>query len=335
LGRLRSIQDWLIRYPLQSIPGVAEVASIGGFVRQYQIEVSSAKLRAVGITLGRVLEAVGRANINVGGKVIEENGREYVVRGVGLIRSTEELEQVVLSETNGVPVLLREVAHIRLGGDFRRGALDVDGQERVGGVIVMRTGENAREVIRKTRERIAQIQPSLPPGVSLRPFYDRSDLIDRTLDTLKHALWEEVILVTLAHILFLWHFRSIVIVTLPLPLSILTAFLLMEQFGISSNIMSLTGIAIAIGVLVDAAIVMTENVIRHAEEAEANKQRAGLGNRLTLAETLQVTRDASLQVGRPVSLPWSSSFWPSCRSSRSRVKKANSSTHWPSPKPSP
>ena len=300
LGRLRSIQDWLIRYPLQSIPGVAEVASIGGFVRQYQIEVSSAKLRAVGISLGRVLEAVGRANINVGGKVIEENGREYVVRGVGLIRSTDELEQVVLSETNGVPVLLREVAHIRLGGDFRRGALDVDGQERVGGVIVMRTGENAREVIRKTRERIAQIQPSLPPGVTLRPFYDRSDLIDRTLDTLKHALWEEVILVTLAHILFLWHFRSIVIVTLPLPLSILTAFLLMEQFGISSNIMSLTGIAIAIGVLVDAAIVMTENVLRHAEEAEANKQRAGLGNRLTLAETLQVTRDASLQVGRPV-----------------------------------
>ena len=300
LGRLRSIQDWLIRYPLQSIPGVAEVASIGGFVRQYQIEVSSAKLRAVGISLGRVLEAVGRANINVGGKVIEENGREYVVRGVGLIRGTDELELVVLSETNGVPVLLREVAHIRLGGDFRRGALDVDGQERVGGVIVMRTGENAREVIRRTKERIAQIQPSLPPGVSLRPFYDRSDLIDRTLDTLKHALWEEVILVTLAHILFLWHFRSIVIVTLPLPLSILTAFLLMQQFGISSNIMSLTGIAIAIGVLVDAAIVMTENVLRHAEEAEAHKQRAGLGNRLTLSETLQVTRDASRQVGRPV-----------------------------------
>ena len=164
----------------------------------------------------------------------------------------------------------------------------------------MRTGENAREVIRKTRERIAQIQPSLPPGVSLRPFYDRSDLIDRTLDTLKHALWEEVILVTLAHILFLWHFRSIVIVTLPLPLSILTAFLLMQQFGISSNIMSLTGIAIAIGVLVDAAIVMTENVIRHAEEAEESKKRAGLGERLSLAETLQVTRDASIQVGRPV-----------------------------------
>jgi Cu(I)/Ag(I) efflux system membrane protein CusA/SilA len=300
LGRLRSIQDWLIRYPLQSIPGVAEVASIGGFVRQYQIEVSSAKLRAVGISLGRVLEAVGRANINVGGKVIEENGREYVVRGVGLIRGIDELEQVVLSETNGVPVLLREVADIRLGGDFRRGTLDVDGQEKVGGVIVMRTGENAREVIRRTKERIAQIQTSLPPGVSLRPFYDRSDLIDRTLDTLKHALWEEVILVTLAHILFLWHFRSIVIVTLPLPLSILTAFLLMQQFGISSNIMSLTGIAIAIGVLVDAAIVMTENVLRHAEEAEANKQRAGLGHRLSLAETLQVTRDASCQVGRPV-----------------------------------
>jgi Cu(I)/Ag(I) efflux system membrane protein CusA/SilA len=300
LGRLRSIQDWLIRYPLQSIAGVAEVASIGGFVRQYQIEVSPAKLRALGLPLGRVIEAVGKANINVGGKVIEENGREFVVRGVGLIKNIEDLEQVVLSESNNVPVLLREVAHIRLGGDFRRGTLDVDGQERVGGVIIMRTGENAREVIRRTRERIAQLEPSLPPGISIRPFYDRSDLIDRTLDTLRHALWEEVILVTLAHILFLWHFRSIVIVTLPLPLSILTAFLLMQQFGISSNIMSLTGIAIAIGVLVDAAIVMTENVIRHAEEAEESKKRAGLGERLSLAETLQVTRDASIQVGRPV-----------------------------------
>jgi len=300
LGRLRSIQDWLIRYPLQAIPGVAEVASIGGFVRQYQIEVSSARLRAVGLTLGRVLEAVGKANLNVGGKVIEENGREYVVRGVGLIREPADLEQVVVSETNGVPVLLREVAEVRLGGDFRRGTLDVDGEERVGGVVVMRTGENAREVIRRVKERIAQIEPSLPAGVTLKPFYDRSDLIDRTLDTLRHALWEEVILVTLAHILFLWHFRSILIVTLPLPLSILTAFLLMQQFGISSNIMSLTGIAIAIGVLVDAAIVMTENVIRHAEEAEEAKKRAGLEPRLSLAETLQVTREASRQVGRPV-----------------------------------
>ncbi|MBM3850752.1 MAG: efflux RND transporter permease subunit [Verrucomicrobia bacterium] len=300
LGRLRSIQDWLVRYPLQAIPGVAEVASIGGFVRQYQIEVSSAKLRAVGVPLGRVVEAVSKANLNVGGKVIEENGREYVVRGVGLVKGPEDLEKVVLSESNGVPVLLRDVAHVRLGGDFRRGSLDVDGEERVGGVVVMRTGENAREVIRRVRERIAQIEPSLPPGISLRAFYDRSDLIDRTLDTLRHALWEEVILVTLAHILFLWHFRSILIVTLPLPLSILTAFLLMERFGISSNIMSLTGIAIAIGVLVDAAIVMTENVIRHAEEAEDARRRAGLDPRLTPAETLRVTLEASRQVGRPV-----------------------------------
>lgn len=300
LGRLRSIQDWLVRYPLQAIPGVAEVASIGGHVRQYQVLVSSAKLRAVGIPLGRVVEAVSKANLNVGGKVIEENGREYVVRGIGLIRGPQDLEQVVLSETNGVPVLLREVARVDLGGDFRRGTLDVDGEERVGGVVVMRTGENAREVIRRVKERIAQIGPSLPPGVSIKPFYDRSDLIDRTLDTLKHALWEEVLLVTLAHILFLWHFRSIVIVTLPLPLSILTAFLLMERFGLSSNIMSLTGIAIAIGVLVDAAIVMTENVIRHAEEAEEARRAAGLGERLTAAETLRVTLEASRQVGRPV-----------------------------------
>src|SRR5262249_17813309 len=155
---------------------------------------------------------------------------------------------------------------------FRRGALDVDGHEVVGGIVVMRTGENALEVIRRVKEKIQQITPSLPPGVRLASFYDRSDLIARTIDTLKHALWEEVILVTLAHIVFLWHFRSILIVTFPLPVAILISFILMKEFGITSNIMSLSGIAIAIGVLVDAAIVMTENVIRHCERAEEAKR---------------------------------------------------------------
>ena len=170
---------------------------------------------------------------------------------------------------------------MQLGGDFRRGALDVDGHEVVGGIVVMRTGENAREVIARVKEKIAQIPPGLPPGVSIRPFYDRSELIDRTIDTLKHALIEEIILVTLAHIVFLFHFRSILIVTLPLPVSILISFILMNAFGITSNIMSLAGIAIAIGVLVDAGIVMTENVIRHCEEAEATK-----GGRLNASETV-------------------------------------------------
>ncbi len=295
LGELRSLQDWFVRYQLNSVPGVAEVGSVGGFVRQYQIEVSSSKMRAAQVSLGEVMAAISESNLNVGGKVVEENGLEFVVRGVGLVKSLADLESIVVVTRNGIPIYLKELATLQFGGDFRRGALDVDGQEVVGGTVVMRTGQNAMEVIRAVKQRIAQITPSLPPGITIRSFYDRSDLIGRTIDTLKHALLEEIILVTLAHILFLWHFRSILIVTLPLPISILVSFILMRQFGISSNIMSLSGIAIAIGVLVDAAIVITENVIRHCERAEGIK-----GSRLTAAETWNVTLEASTQVGRPI-----------------------------------
>ncbi len=295
LGRLRAVQDWLIRYQLASVQGVAEVASIGGFVKQYQIELSATKMRAANVTLMEVMTAVQNANLNVGGKVIDENGAEFVLRGVGLIQSTEDLELIPIRAVQGTPVYLRDVAAIQIGGDFRRGALDVNGREAVGGTVVMRSGENAKAVIESVKDRIAQISQSLPPGISIRPFYDRSQLIDRTIDTLKHALTEEIILVTLAHIVFLWHFRSILIVTLPLPVSILISFLLMRQFAITSNIMSLTGIAIAIGVLVDAAIVVTENVIRHCERAERTK-----GGRLTRVETWQLTLAACQQVGRPI-----------------------------------
>jgi Cu(I)/Ag(I) efflux system membrane protein CusA/SilA len=295
LGQLRATQDWFVRYQLNAVPGVAEVASVGGFVRQYQIEVSSTKMRAVGVSLQEVMDAVGQSNLNVGGKVIEENGMEFVVRGLGLITSTSDLEQTVLTQREGTPVYLRDVATVQIGGDFRRGALDVNGREVVGGIVVMRTGENAHEVIQRVKKKIADIAPSLPPGVTIKPFYDRSELIDRTIDTLKHALTEEIILVTLAHIIFLFHFRSILIVTFPLPVSILISFILMRLFGITSNIMSLAGIAIAIGVLVDAAIVLTENVIRHCEEAEKSK-----GARLTAAETIHVTGEAAGQVGRPI-----------------------------------
>lgn len=295
LGELRSLQDWFIRYQLNAVPGVAEVGSIGGFVRQYQIEVDSEKMRAVGVSLNMVMMAVSQSNLNVGGKTIEENGMEFVVRGVGLIRSVEELQKTVLMEKEGTPIYLRDVARVEIGGDFRRGALDVDGNEVVGGTVVMRTGENAMEVIRSVKQKIAAISASLPPGVSIRPFYDRSELIGRTIDTLKHALTEEVILVTLAHIFFLFHFRSILIVTFPLPVSILISFILMKELGITSNIMSLSGIAIAIGVLVDAAIVLTENVIRHAEREEEKK-----GGRLTPTETGAVVLRASKQVGRPI-----------------------------------
>ena len=325
LGQLRALQDWFIRYQLNAVQGVAEVASIGGFVRQYQIEVSSLKMRARKVTLKDVMDAVGASNLNVGGKVIEENGMEFVVRGLGLVKSLEDLENIVLMERGGIPIYLKDIATVQIGGDFRRGTLDVDGREVVGGIVVMRNGENALATINRVKEKIRQIQPSLPPGVTIKSFYDRADLIERTIDTLKHALAEEILLVTLAHIIFLWHFRSILIVTVPLPLSILVSFILMEKFGISSNIMSLSGIAIAIGVLVDAGIVMTENVIRHCERAEEEKVRkwesekaSAAGDplalplshsptlspapspRLTAEETWHVVLTSAQQVGRPI-----------------------------------
>ena len=295
LGELRSVQDWFVRYQLNAVQGVAEVASIGGFVKQYQVEADSQKMRTLGVSLGAVMEAVSRSNLNVGGKTVEENGAEFIVRGVGLIKSVQDLESIVLLERDGIPVYLKDVARVEIGGDFRRGVLDVNGSEVVGGIVVMRTGENAYDVIRRVKEKIAQIAPSLPPGITIKPFYDRSELIDRTIATLKHALTEEIVLVTLAHIIFLFHFRSILIVTLPLPVSILISFALMKEFGITSNIMSLSGIAIAIGVLVDAAIVLTENVLRHAEDAERRK-----GGRLSRSETFDVVLAASRQVGRPI-----------------------------------
>ncbi len=295
LGSLRSLQDFFLRYQLAAVPGVAEVASLGGFVRQYQIAVESGKMRQAGVTLREVMDALASSNLNVGGKVIEENGMEFVVRGVGLVNSLDDLRQIAVKSNGDVPIYLGDLGTVLIGGDFRRGALDVDGQEVVGGIVVMRTGENAMQVIEQVKEKVAAITPSLPPGVTIEPFYDRSDLISRTIDTLRHALLEEILLVTLAHILFLWHFRSILIVTIPLPVSILVSFLLMNAFGISSNIMSLAGLAIAIGVLVDAGIVMTENVIRHCEESERAR-----GRRLTPEETLATTRAAAQQVGRPI-----------------------------------
>lgn len=294
-GTLRSLQDFFIRYQLASVEGVAEVASVGGFVRQYQVAVNSGKMRQAGVSLREVMDALANSNLNVGGKVMEENGMEFVVRGIGLVNSLDDLKRIAVRTVDGLPIYLEDIAEITIGGDFRRGALDVDGHEVVGGIVVMRTGENAMEVIQRTKEKIARLAPSLPPGITIVPFYDRSGLIDRTIDTLRHSLIEEIILVTLAHIIFLWHFRSILIVTIPLPVSILVSFILMKEFGISSNIMSLAGIAIAIGVLVDAGIVMTENVIRHCETAERRK-----GARLTARETLDVTREAAHQVGRPI-----------------------------------
>ena len=263
---LRSLQDWFIRYQLNSVPGVAEVASIGGFVRQYQVDVDPSKLRAFNIPLHMVFESIQRSNSNVGAKVIEATDREFVVRGLGLITSLNDIENILLTNSNGTPVTVRNVATVQLGPEFRRGVLDKGGVDSVGGVVIIRYGANARQVIQDVKAKIAALHAGLPSGVKIVSFYDRSELIDHAVNTLEDALIEEIILVTLAHVFFLWHFRSILIVTIPLPLAVGTSFLLMRYAGISSNIMSLGGIAIAIGVLVDAGIVMTENVLRHAEQ---------------------------------------------------------------------
>src|SRR5437867_6840981 len=293
-GTLRSLQDWFIRYQLNSVPGVAEVASIGGFVRQYQIDVDPAKLRAFNTPMSTVLSAIQRSNNNVGAKVVEANDVEYVVRGIGLIESIKDIEDIVLSSMNGIPIYVRNVAAVQLGPEFRRGVLDRAGADAVGGVVIIRYGANALDIIDAVKAKILAMQPGLPKGVRVVPFYDRSSLIRNAVDTLRSALIEEIILVTLAHIVFLWHFRSILIVTIPLPLAVLTSFLFMRYFGISSNIMSLGGIAIAIGVLVDAGIVMTENVIRHAEryaEEHGGEYRSHIW---------EITLGAARLVGRPI-----------------------------------
>ena len=293
-GTLHSLQDWFIKYQLNAVPGVAEVASVGGFVRQYQIDLDPIKLRAYNVPLQQIVAAVERSNNNVGAKVMEVGDTEEMVRGIGLIRGLKDIEDISLGAYNGTPVTVGNVASVQLGPEFRRGVLDKDGKEAVGGVVVIRYGANAREVIAAIKDKINEIQPGLPAGVHIVPFYDRSILIDHAVDTLRHALIEEIVLVTLAHIFFLWHFRSVLIVTIPLPLAVLGAFLFMHGAGISSNIMSLGGIAIAIGVLVDAGIVMTENVIRQAEEYEHKhgNYRDHIG---------EITLNAARLVGRPIS----------------------------------
>jgi Cu(I)/Ag(I) efflux system membrane protein CusA/SilA len=292
LRDLRTLQDWFIRYQLNAVPGVAEVASVGGHVQQYQIDIDPTRLRAYNLTLGSVVDAVRNSNENVGGNVLEANGTWSIVRGVGLVESTSDLENIVVAAPGGVPVYVRQVGEVHVGDAFRVASLVKGNSEAVGGVVVMRSGANAQQVIDAVKARINQIAPGLPPGVRIVPFYDRSTLISQSVDTLRRALLEEVALVTLAHIIFLMHFRSILIVTLPLPLAVLLSFLAMYYAGISSNIMSLAGIAIAIGVLVDAGIVVTENAFRYVE-------RRGIDTR-NRAAVREAVRDSAQLVGRPV-----------------------------------
>src|SRR6266850_1555412 len=292
LRDLRTLQDWFVRYQLNSVPGVAEVASVGGYVQQYQVDVDPNKLRGYSLPLSVVVEAVQRSNNNVGGNVVEQSGQWSVVRGIGLIQSSVDIENIVLGAPNGIPIYVKNVANVKLGNAFRTGVLDKNGKEAVGGVVIARYGVNTLEVIDAVKKKITALQAGLPADVHVVPFYDRTQLIQRATHTLKRALIEELILVTLAHILFLAHFRSILIVTIPLPLAVLLAFGFMYYAGISSNLMSLSGIAIAIGVLVDAGIVVTENAFRFVEQRKVDPK-----DRKKVWETV---RDSTKLVGRPV-----------------------------------
>ncbi|MFC1528207.1 efflux RND transporter permease subunit, partial [Candidatus Neomarinimicrobiota bacterium] len=275
LQELRSIQDFYLSYELMSVPGVSEVASIGGYVKQYQVDVDPNKLLAYNIPLNKVKMAIKRSNNDVGGKLIEMAETEFMIRGLGYINSIDDLKKVPLGvDENGVPILLRNVANIHLGPELRRGLAERDGiGEVVGGIIVMRYGENALKVIENVKEKIEELKVGLPKGVTINTAYDRSQLIERAIDNLKEKLTVESIVVALVLIIFLLHFRSSFVAILTLPIGILIAFLVMRFQGINANIMSLSGIAIAIGAMVDAVIVMIENAHKHIEKDDGKADR--------------------------------------------------------------
>ncbi len=280
LAELRSVQDWYLRYQLNSVEGVSEVARIGGFVKQYQIDVHPDKLRAHRVSLFEVYEAVRKANIDVGAKVLEKSGLEFFIRGVGFIKSVEDLEKVVIRQEGGTPIQLKHVSTVVLGPDFRRGALDKGGVEAVGGVVLMRYGENPQHVVERVKAQIKQLEAGLPQKtladgsvskVRIVPFYDRTDIVNQTIETLKKALGEEALMASLVVLVFLLHLRSTASVLVTLPLSVCLCFILMFAFGVDSNIMSLAGLAIAIGDVADMGIIMTENIHRHVAGGDRKK----------------------------------------------------------------
>ena len=275
LAELRTLQDWYLRYQLTKAPGVAEVASIGGFVQTYQVSVDPRKLQAFGIPLMRVAEVIRGSNRDVGGRVVEMAETEYMVRGLGYLRGRADLEQLVVKSDKGTPVLLRDIARVELAPDERRGLTELDGEgEVVSGIAMARYGQNALEVIHGIKARLAELQAGLPEGVTVQTVYDRSDLIHRAIATLKTTLIEESIIVALVCIVFLLHVRSALVAILMLPVGVLIAFIAMRALGMNSNIMSLGGIAIAIGAMVDAAIVMIENAHKHLERLQPGESRA-------------------------------------------------------------
>jgi len=271
LGEQRALQDWYIKLALQTVPGVAEIASFGGFEKQYQLVVDPVKLQYYNVPLTEVINKVKANNNDVGGRKFEMSDMAYIIRGLGYIKNKEDLESIAVGNYNGIPVRVKDIASVQMGGDLRLGIFDENGEgEKVGGIVVMRYGENAEKVIDAVKKKMGDVQKGLPKGVSFNVAYDRSSLIEASIDNIKNKLAEEIAVVCIIVILFLFHWRSALSIILQIPITIAVSFILLNAFGVSSNIMSLTGIALAIGVIVDNGIIMSENSYRNLSEWQNN-----------------------------------------------------------------
>ena len=263
LGELRALQDWYIRFALQTVEGVSEVASFGGFQKQYQVIIDPLKLQYYNIPIMDVVNKIKANNNDVGGSKFEQADIGFIIRGLGFIKDLKQIEEISVATLNGVPVRIKDIGSVQMGGELRLGIIEENGEgEKVGGIVVMRYGENAKEVIDRVKVKIADVEKGLPPGVKFKVAYDRSDLIEATIATLKDAVIEEIIIVAIVLFIFLLHIRSALVVVITIPLSVLIAFILMKVFGITSNIMSLACVALAVGDLVDAGILMVENAMK-------------------------------------------------------------------------
>src|SRR5436190_7562783 len=292
LQELRSFNDWYLRYWLQSVPGVAEVATIGGFVKQYQVNVDPNRLLAYKVPLMHVMDAARNGNNEIGARSLEMTGKEYLVRGRGYIQSVADIQNVAVGVgNNGTPIRVRDVARVELGPDMRRGIVELNGDGEVtGGTVIVRYGQNVRDVIERAKAKLEEVKSSLPPGVEVVTTYDRSDLIDRSIDTLRHTLLEELLIVSIVILIFLWHPPSAIIPILTIPIAVILAFIPMQATGLTANIMSLGGIAIAIGAMVDAAIVVVEQTHKKLEHWEAEGRQGS---------ATEVVIDAVKEVGGP------------------------------------
>ncbi|MBK6837616.1 MAG: efflux RND transporter permease subunit [Bacteroidetes bacterium] len=274
LGEQRALQDWYIKFALQTVPGVSEVASFGGFQKQYQIIIDPVKLNYYSLSMMDILKAVKSNNNDVGGRKFEMSDKSYIVRGLGYIKSIGEIENIAISTSNNVPIRIKDVGTVQMGGDIRYGIFDENGEgEKVGGIVVMRYGENADVVIRSVKTKMLDVQKGLPEGIKFNIDYDRSGLIEEAIGSVKATLIEVFISVSIIILIFLFHWRSAIIILIQIPISVASAFILLNALGFSSNIMSLTGIALAIGVIVDDGIVMVENAYRHLSEAQLKEKQ--------------------------------------------------------------